>query len=283
MQKSKDFVEVLKPLYFDTTKIPEIAYTDVEPAFEGQLTLRETVDSSENVSLKGRPFADIWVIKSSDPDATFHTNNEVHKLGRGTFCFFKYICIYTVISITHKGPYEIHYYSIPNNIRSVLTTISFNFFINNDLYAYSSGCIGNIDHPINYTLQGDYRRQFVKSDTKSTFVYSKTIRDLQNHPEMNKYARDWDRNFIRDSFPPCIGVSINASKEAELNFVEFAKGVCPDSKYSFWEADSIQIERPKEERDMECQEDLDNKMEKVQLLIDNKILSYYPPVQPYIG
>jgi hypothetical protein len=280
MEQSKDFIKVLKPLYFDATKLPEVAYhiTDVEPDFGGHVTLRETVDSSENVYLKGHPFADIWVIKSTDPDATFGTNHEVHKLGEGIFCFFKHICAFTSISIVHKGPYDIHYYSVPDNIRSALRTMTFNFFINNDLYIYKNGMIGNVENPITSTLQGNYNHQYTKGTTKSTFVYSRTIQDLQSHPEMKDYAVGWDKTLIRYSNPPCIGVSINASEEAESKFQEFAKKVCPDVKCQFLNIDSIEVERPKEEKDRECQEDLNNQMKQVQLLIDNKILSYNLPV-----
>ena len=162
-------------------------------------------------------------------------------------------------------------------VREAIFTAQINCFIKGELFVYKDGTFSKCIEPYRLTLHGEYKKEYTSGNTKTTFVYSHTITNLQSHPNMKEYAVEWDKEFVRTNNPPCISVSILADVKAEEAFRKFAIEVCPDVKFEFdRRVDYVELKKPTEETDKKMQQDLNRQVQKIQMLINRGILTYDP-------
>jgi hypothetical protein len=66
-------------------------------------------------------------------------------------------------------------------------------------------------------IDGCYHVRTVLSENKQGFLRSEKVSAVQRDPEMAKYCVDWDRDWVRASYPPCISVVIHKDKIEPFN------------------------------------------------------------------
>lgn len=213
-------------------------------------------------------------ITTTDPKCTFTTysGDDSVILGAGVFTFVTYLTCFTGVFIQHDGPFDVKFYDIPNEYKEILSELFLNCSVPGpELWGYNNSCFGrNRYTEQNSKLAGTYTKKFRYLDTTSGWIYSDTIEELQRHPELfekkQEWGLSWDENLIRQSNPPCIGLSVKGKHLEDI--MSFAVVVCPDATFSgFDKYDFEEIPQPEDDVARQRRENFDMKIKVFEKLL----------------
>lgn len=272
MGSSYSLVKDVGPVYFNAMgPAPKLAYhifdkyINEKTSIDDRKALLSVFPPSLTIDL---PPGDKYRIPSSkgyiieliltDPGCVMTANQDKIVLGVGTFTFIRHLMFCCDLFIEHSGPFEIKFYDLEDKYLEMLGCLDYiNFYLpgadgEKQLWGYGGGTMGKntSKSPLRVTLGVSYDSIYEKVDTTSGYVYSTEIETLQKHPKMfemrEEWGLSWDEDLIRQSYPPCICVSVKVNKLGE--FFDFAEEVCPDMKTTgFDKYDSKEVPQdPKE-------------------------------------
>ncbi len=64
-----------------------------------------------------------------------------------------------------------------------------------------------------------YKNKDPTKDTYSQFIYNINIKQVQEDNDVTQYLINWDKDFVRDSMPPCIAICYSETNYEELKDV----------------------------------------------------------------
>lgn len=239
--------------------------------------------------------SDITVLTSTDENCTVYFNEDPVRIGKGVFYYLSSGAVFTQVSFRHEGDCVVEYLHLDYETNDTLVSTCFNLRgiygrrirlmerIGEEGYepcciAYKPGHYGATTSPMNHIQDVHYSRRYRQTTSKSSWVYSTTIEVLQSHPEMianaERWGMIWDRDLVRSSYPPCIGVSVK--EENVDDFLNMARRICPDLTSDFTSFDHELIEQTSEEKQWSLQKCRSEVINNIKKLIDAGLLERKP-------
>lgn len=223
----------------------------------------------------------LFELTTTDPNCILDFGEYSMDLGAGTFTFLSSLSIYMQFKILHAtGTFTINYYDLDSSIKDKLFELSaINFYVpgkgGEELWCYSNGATRRVSTPLPLKIEGNYKREYEMTNTTSGYIYSHTIEVLQQHPRLlemkDTWDLDWDRNLIRQSFPPCIAASVGVEHRGE--FFDFVREICPDARHSgFDRYDSKEIPQDPEFIEEQTKKSIEEKERNIEDLLAEGII-----------
>lgn len=174
-------------------------------------------------------------------------------------------------TIKLNGDIHVYYYTIcDSHFSTVFRELVIYSLLGNEYFCTQQGILVNIKNVVG-KLSGNIINNISISVNKfSGYVYDKNIQTIQSHESMTSFCLNWDKQFVRESYPPCILVILNSDKVDA--FFEWVTTILPNVKFSLSEMFETVDTKTKEDKYVEMIQNLALKLNNVVKLMKEGIL-----------
>lgn len=215
------------------------------------------------------PRTDYIKIVVSDPEAYIDSNGKKIPLSVGTHMISFAMAVYSTQRLFHKDGTFVKKYMVA--VRPAIS--KYVQKISEKLYTVCNGVCLDYEPEHLPTLMekndGWYKKKMVSDGTYICVIKSHVVDIIQKDSEMNDLCISWDKDFVRQSFPPCIYARTN-------DCVKFSTWL--KEKYNVdvsFEESQVEVPRSQEEIDQEIFESRKSRANEVQKQIDSEMFEIF--------